>query len=324
MKTYQIDKTDLTVTRLGYGCMNIGGSWDSAPLTDENKEKALRAVFTAYDAGVNLFDHADIYCKGKAEEVFAEVWKARPGLRDKMVIQSKCGIRFKGDPDAHSPSRYDFSAEHILRSVEDILKRLQTDYLDVLLLHRPDPLVEPEEVAQAFDTLKQDGKVRYFGLSNHTVMQTELLRQFVNQPLVVNQLEVSLIHNHLITEGVLANQTGNANALATGILDYCRLNRITVQAWSSLAGGKITNPKPDASQEIQATARLVQEMAEDKQTSPEAILLAWLLRHPAQIQPIMGTTNPQRIQACCAADSVELTREEWYSLLVSIRGADMP
>ncbi len=324
MQQYTIPHTDLTVSRLAYGCMKIGGSWDDNPLTDADKQAAAEVVVAAHEAGITLFDHADIYTRGKSESVFGEVCAMVSGLRDSIVLQSKCGIRFKDDPQPGDPQRFDFSYDHIISSVEGSLRRLQTDRLDILLLHRPDPLVEPEEVARAFDALHRSGKVRYFGVSNHTVWQMELLRRFVDQPLVVNQLELSLLHHYLISEGIVANRTGEASALATGILDYCRLHDILVQAWSPVVGGKLFDPSPNAAAYVRETAQLVDQLAAKKQTTPEAIALDWLLRHPAGIQPIIGTTQVERVQRSCQADEVELSREEWYTLLAAARGKPVP
>ena len=324
MKTYTIPHTDLDVSRLAYGCMNIGGPWSAAPPTAAAKAAAVEAVTAAYEAGITLFDHADIYTHGKSEIVFAEIWHAIPGLRDKIVLQSKCGIRFQDDPNPGDPARYDFSYPHIVTSVEGILRRLQTEYLDLLLLHRPDALVEPEEVARAFAELHAQGKVRYFGVSNHTPAQIDLLRRYVDHPLVINQVELSLLHAHLINEGIMANQEGGPAALATGTLDYCRLHDVMVQAWSPVAGGKLFNPPFDAAAPIRETAALVAHLADTKGTTKEAIVLGWLLRHPAGIQPVIGTTKPARIQASCHADTIDLSREEWYALFTAARGAGMP
>ena len=324
MKTYTIPQTDLVVSRLAYGCMNIGGSWDHTPLTEAAKTAAVEVVGAAVETGITLFDHADIYMRGKAEAAFAEVWQAIPDLRTKIVLQSKCGIRLADDPHPGAPARYDFSYQHIIASVEGSLRRLKTDYLDLLLLHRPDPLAEPEEVAQAFDRLYADGKVRYFGVSNHTGVQMDLLRRYLTQPLVVNQVELNLLHAHLITEGILANQEGGTSALATGILDYCRLHGIQIQAWSPVAGGRLFKPPEETAPHLREAAALVARLAETKQTSKEAIVLGWLLRHPAGILPVIGTTKPARIQASCLADAVDLTREEWYALLAAARGASVP
>ena len=324
MKTYRIPQTDLDVSRLAYGCMHIGGRWDRTPPTDAEKADAVEVVVAAVEAGITLFDHADIYTYGKSEEVFAEVWPRLPGLREKIVLQSKCGIRFQGDPHPNDPARYDFSYDHIMDSVAGILRRLKIDYLDILLLHRPDPLVEPDEVARAFDALHARGQVRHFGVSNHTPAQIDLLRRSVDQPLVINQLEVNLLHAPLINEGIMANQTGGGSALASGILDYCRLHDLFVQAWSPVAGGRLFNPPHDAAEPVRHAADVVARLAEANGTSKEAIVLAWLLRHPAPIQPVIGTTRPERLRASCLADSVELTREEWYTLFTAARGAGVP
>jgi predicted oxidoreductase len=244
--------------------------------------------------------------------------------RDQVVLQSKCGIRFGGQPNPADPHRFDFSYEHIIASTEGILRRLDTDYLDILLLHRPDALVEPEEVARAFTELQDAGKVRYFGVSNHNVGQMALLQKYVTQPLVVNQLEINLLHSYLINDGILVNQTANTYAGATGILDYCRLHGILVQAWAPVAGGQLFNPAADAPAHIHNTAQLVAEMASAKETSKEAIVLAWLLRHPAGIQPVVGTTKPERVKASCLADGISLSREEWYALFIAGRGEALP
>ncbi len=320
MKTLRLGKSDLNITRIGYGTMMIGGSWDDTPLTDPVRESALKVVRTALDAGINFFDHADIYTKGKSEEVFADLWKDAPSLRQKIYLQSKCGIRFA--PPLH---RFDFSYEHIIASVEGSLKRLQTDYLDVLLLHRPDPLVEPEEVARAFDELKRSGKVRWFGVSNHTAGQIEFLQHYLNDPLVTNQVEFNLIHTHLLDAGIIANQNNPRLARNHDLIEYCRLKNITLQAWSPLAHGRLSgNPASDDGESIRDAAKVVAEMAEEKGVSREAIVMAWILRHPAGIQPLPGTTNPGRLLAACEADDVELTREDWYRLFLAGRGEALP
>jgi predicted oxidoreductase len=320
MKTYRIPKTDLTVSRIAFGCMRIGGSWDYTPVTAEIEQAAHAAVGAALDTGMNFFDHADIYTGGKSEEIFGRILKSTPGLRDRVVVQSKVGIRFANDAQrSGDPARYDFSYENITGSTEGILRRLQTDHLDLLLLHRPDPLVEPAEVARAFDTLHRSGKVRHFGVSNHTPGQIELLRHYVRQPLVVNQLEFSLAQPALVVEGFMANRAGamaEAN-LASGTLDYCRRHEILVQPWSPVGGGKLFKPDHPA-------APAIAELAAAKKVSAEAILLAWILRHPAGMQPVIGTTKADRVRASAQADEVTLTREEWYSLLAAARGTKVP
>lgn len=320
MQTYTVPNTSLSWSRLGYGCMQIGGKWDDSPLTQAERTRAAALLDAALDEGITLFDHADIYTRGKSESVFGEALKAKPGLREKITLQSKCGIRFANDPTPGLVGRFDFSYAHILRTVEGSLRRLQTDYLDVLLLHRPDPLVEPEEVARAFDELEAAGKVRYFGVSNHTPGQMALLRKYVRQPLVVNQLELNLLHSEMIEDGVLANQTANHYTGQTGILDYCRLHGILIQAWAPVAGGKLIDPPRGADERTRKAAAAVKQMAEAKGVSREAIALAWLMRHPAGVQPIVGTTNVERLRRSAQADAVTLSREEWYGLWVAARG----
>ena len=323
MKKQTLGSTSLEVSRVAYGCMEIGGTWTSEPPSAQVKQRALAVLEAALDEGINFFDHADIYCRGKSEEVFSLIWQNRPALRDNIILQSKCGIRFADDPTAGLPQRYDFSFEYIVSSVEGSLKRLKTDYLDLLLLHRPDPLVEPEEVARAFSLLQEQGKVRFFGVSNHTPAQIELLQKYVEQPLVANQLQFSLLHTHLIDEGIVANQDNPPRPVrGQGTLEYCRTHDIAIQAWSPLARGAASGGASD-SHSVELSA-LVASIAAEKNVSSEAIVIAWLLRHPAHIQPIIGTTNPDRVQAACQADKVELTREEWYTLFTAGRGAKLP
>ncbi len=327
MKTYRIPKTDLVVSRIAYGCMKIGGSWDHEPVAPATEKAAQSAVATALDSGINFFDHADIYTAGKSEEVFGRILKSTPGLRDRIVLQSKVGIRFANDAyKSGEPPRYDFSHDHIIRSTEAILRRLQISHLDILLLHRPDPLVEPAEVARAFDALQSSGKVRHFGVSNHTPGEIELLHRHVRQPFVVNQLEFSLAQPALIVEGFSANQsgTGATSGLAAGLLDYCRLHEISVQAWSPVGGGRLLKADTTAVSPLKEAAALVAKLAKTKNTTPEGILLAWILRHPAGIQPIIGTTKADRVLASVKADDVTLSREEWYSLLAAARGKNVP
>ncbi len=321
MNTYAIQGTPARVSRIAYGCMGIGGDWSAAPLSDQTRKQAMACVRAALDEGINFFDHADIYGRSKAEEAFSGIWKERPGLRPTILVQSKCGIRFEDDPKG-TPFRYDFSKEHILRSVEGSLRRLGTDYLDFLLLHRPDALVEPEEVAGAFDRLAADGKVRVFGVSNHSAWQIELLKRWFTQPLVVNQLEVNVTHNQLINAGVSVNQDQPAMPThGEGTLEYCRLHDITIQAWSPLAHGAFARATGGQGDErVRKVVEVAKSMAAEKGVDMDAVLVAWLLRHPARIQPILGTTKPERIKAACRADGVQMSREEWYRLFAAGRG----
>jgi predicted oxidoreductase len=325
MKTQQLGESDLQVTRVGYGCMPLGGSWDASPLTDQTRADALKSIHAALYAGINFFDHADIYSRGKSEEVFSGIWKEMPHLRGQIYVQSKCGIRFPGQPNPDSPQRFDFSYEHILNSVEGSLKRLQTDYLDVLLLHRPDPLVEPEEVAKAFDALHLSGKVRWFGVSNHTAAQIRLLKHYLKQPIVTNQVEFHLLNTQMLDEGVNFNQNTTRLTRNEGTIEFCRQHNITLQSWASMAWGLLSGRKPDKPDaRVEHAAEVVVKMAQAKGVSREAIVIAWILRHPAHIQALVGTTVPERIAACAQADQVELSREDWYTLYLAGRGEGLP
>lgn len=287
--------------------------------------KVIPAVQAALDSGINFFDHADVYGRGACEEVFSAVWKEFPGLRERVVIQSKCGIRNADDSAPGVARRFDFSYEHIVGSVEGSLRRLKTDYLDILLLHRADPLVEPEEVARAFEELKTAGKVRYFGVSNHTGAQIDLLRRYLREPLVANQLQLSVLHTALLDTGIVTNRYDPPTPVrGDGTLEYCRLHDICIQAWSPLAGGLVGRADQSAEERVRATASLAEQLAAEKGVPAEAILIAWVLRHPAGIQAIVGTTSPERIRAAAQADSVKLSREEWYRLFVAGRGRDLP
>ncbi len=296
MRTMKLGNSDLSVPVVAVGCMR---------LRQLDKPAAERFVAEALSLGANFFDHADIYGAGACEERFAEAAHLAPSRRDTVILQSKCGIR---------PGAYDLSREHILEAVDGILKRLATDYLDVLLLHRPDALVEPEEVAEAFDRLAASGKVRHFGVSNMKPMQMELLAQDLRQPLVANQLQLSIANAAMIAQGVNVN-TLNAEASDRdgSVLDYCRLRHITIQPWSPFQYGFfegvfLDNPKFPALNE--ALGRI----AADHGVSPTTIVVAWLLRHPAHMQPVIGTMNRERLRQCCQAAEVTLTREEWYTI----------
>lgn len=324
MHTYRIPHTTLDVSRLGYGCMGMGGTWDTEPISADDQARATAIVTTACEQGITLFDHADIYCRGKSEAVFGHILDDVPDLRDRLVIQSKCGIRFADDPYTGMPARYDFTCAHIVGSVEESLRRLRTSHLDILLLHRPDPLIEPDEVARAFSDLHASGKVRLFGVSNHTAGQIALLQRHLDQPLVINQVQLSLWHHGLIDDGIVFNRTSPAVAGVSGTLDYCRAHGLMVQAYSTMGKGVRLVPDIDADAADRHTADLITELAHRHVVSREAIVIAWLLRHPAGIQPIIGTRTPERLRACCEGDGVTLDREEWYALFTAARGEPVP
>ncbi len=324
MKTYRIPNTDLDVSKLAFGTWHLGETWDTTPPTQEARDRADTLIHTAVEHGINFIDLADIYTWGKSDMLVGEVIKNDPSLRDKIILQAKSGIILPGEVHEGSVGHFDFSYENLTFKVERTLERLNTDYVDVLLLHRPDALVEPEEVARAFDALHSSGKVKYFGVSNHTSFQIELLKKYVDQPLVINQIELNLIHNELINDGLIFNNHGQSYTGAHGTLDYCRLHDMVIQAWSPVARGQIFAPSDDAPDNVKATAEEIKQMAEKHNTTVEAIGLGWLLRHPAMIQPILGTMNPARIPVSVKAVDVEMSKLEWYTLLEKANGQSVP
>lgn len=324
MKKYRIARTELEVSRLAWGTWRLGGEWNHQPLSTTHKERATSLLRAVHERGINHVDLADIYMLGKSDEAVGHALRETPGLRQQLILQEKAGIVVADRPEFGPPGRYDFSATHLIRAVEGSLTRLGTDYLDLLAFHRPDALFDPDEVALAVRHLKEKGKVRYFGVSNHSVLQIQLLQKSVTEPLVVNQLELSLVHPHLITEGILVNQTAATFANTQGLLDYCRLHDVTIQAWSPLGSGRLFSTGPTTDPIAQRLNTQLEALAERKATSKEAIALAWLLRHPAGIQPIVGTTQISRLDAALPADAIELERAEWYSLLEAARGAQVP
>lgn len=296
MKTLRIGTSGLEVSEVSLGCMRIGGMEPAA--VDE-------LIKTSVDLGIDFFDHADIYGGGKCEEVFAQS-VGRLGIdRNKLILQSKCGIR-KGF--------FDFSKEHILTSVDGILKRLDTDYLDILLLHRPDTLIEPDEVAEAFNELHDAGKVRNFGVSNFNPGQIELLQASLPMKLQVNQLQLSITNTGMIDRGLTVNMAhDNSVDRDGGILDYCRLKKVTIQAWSPFQFGFfegvfIDHPKfPELNEVLD---RLCKEYGVTK----TGMAIAWIQRHPAKIQSILGTTTPSRVKEVVEACKIELSRPHWYEI----------
>lgn len=324
MGTLPLVRRGIPASRLALGCMGLGGGWNDVAIDDANVREAEAAIETALEAGINVFDHADIYTRGKAETVFGRVLRARPGLRERMLIQTKCGIRFFESERA--PGRYDFSRRHILASVDASLSRLGVDYLDVLLLHRPDPLMDGAEVAEAFSRLNAQGKVRHVGVSNMSAGQIRYLQSWLDVPIVANQLEMSLMRVGFLETGVHVNQeAARDNVFPDGTLEFCRLENIQIQAWGPMAKGYLSGrPLDDAPEALRRTARLVAEMAAERSVSREAVVIAWLLAHPAAIQPVIGTKSPARIRACAEAERVELGREDWYALYVAARGRPLP
>lgn len=294
-----LGQTGLEVSRIALGCMRM----DALSVADVS-----RVLDTALENGITFFDHADIYGGGQSERNFAAAVKEVGLKREDIVLQSKCGIH-----DGY----FDFSKEHILQSVDGILSRLETDYLDVLALHRPDALMEAEEVTEAFHLLKASGKVRHFGVSNQNIYQMELLQSYMETPIAVNQLQLSPAHTPMIDAGFHVNMKDDAATMRDGgLIDYCQLKKITIQAWSpflvSLSEGIFaTNP---AYAQLNET---ISKYARRYGVSDEAIVVAWILRHPAKIQTIVGSMNPERIAHIAQAEKVTLTRAEWYDIYMS-------
>ena len=305
MRTVKLGKSSLSVPTVAVGCMRIGGmsDHDAAALIDK-----------ALSMGANFFDHADIYGGGRCEEKFAKVYGMNADRREKVILQSKCGIR---------DGRYDFSREHILSSVDGILSRLKTEYLDVLLLHRPDILCEPEEVAETFRALKESGKVRHFGVSNHNPMQIALLERYLDMPIVANQIQLSITNCTAMSQGINVNMENDRATMRDGsVLDYCRLNDIQIQAWSPFQYGFFDGVFLD-NPDFEELNRALAEVAEAHHVSKTVITVAWLLRHPAKIVPVTGTTKLYRLEDCLRAADITLTREEWYAIYRAA-GNDIP
>lgn len=309
-------------TRLIYGCMALGGSWEPGPYRPEDIDAAEAAIEAALDSGITMFDHADIYRHGKAEAVFGEVLARTPGLRERVTLQTKCGIRLA---DGDRPGIYDLRGASIVRRVEESLERLRTDVIDVLLLHRPDPLADPAETAEALGSLRRQGLVREFGVSNMNAAQIAHLQGHLDFPLVANQLAMSLDRRDWLEDGVLVNTPAAAAVgFPAGTVEYCTANGVRLQAYGALAQGRFTGREASAGEH--ATADHLRALAKAKDTTPETILLWWLQRHPARMAPVIGTGRPERIRACrdAALRAPDLGHEEWYSLWLTARGGPLP
>lgn len=297
MKKIQI--ADMQASQIILGCMRI----------IEPGKNPVKVIETAYENGINFFDHADIYGAGQCETVFAEALAQTSIRREDIYLQSKCAIR--------PGIAFDFSKEHIIQSVEGSLKRLQTDYLDTMLLHRPDTLMEPEEVAEAFYELEKSGKVRYFGVSNQNPMQVELLKTAVKQPLLFNQLQFGLKHTEMVDAGLNVNIPNQASHMQDGsVLEYSRINKMTIQAWSPFQHGYFDGPFVGNDKFPELNKKL-EEYAEKYNLTPSGIAIAWINRHPARMQTIIGTMTEQRIEKVTNASDLVLSRDEWYDLYMA-------
>jgi predicted oxidoreductase len=310
MQTLSLGRSKLTSSRLAYGCWRIARTGEPAA----DYQIARSAVLAALEAGYTLFDHANIYCSGRAEEVFGKLLRELKGERERIVITTKCGIRLPDDPTANCPYRYDLSRDYIVSQAEASLRRLGIDHIDFYQLHRPDFLMDAGEVAAAFDQLHREGKVGEFGVSNFSPSQVELLQSAWSQPLIVNQIELSLTA---------------LGPLVDGTLDQCQRLGITPLAWSPLGGGLLADGALDIlphqqKYRVADTLKLLDEIAQSRASSRVAIAIAWLLKHPAKIVPIIGSINPDRIREAAMATQVDLSREDWYRLLTVARGEPLP
>lgn len=308
MRYIKFGERQVEISEVVLGLMRI------SELTVDQVEELIESALAV---GINAFDIADCYGHGECERILGEVLKRRPDLREKMWIQSKCGIRMEDF------TYFDFSKEHILEAVDGILERLGVDYIDSLLLHRPDALMEPEEIAEAFDILKAQGKVIDFGVSNQNPLMMELIKKDVKQPLVANQLQLSAAFTPSFDAGFHVNMKQDAGIVRdSSIFEYCRLNDVVIQAWSVLQfdyfGGVFLG-----SEKYPELNRVLERLAEKYQVTPSAIAIAWVLRYSAQMQAVIGTTKSERVAQAAKAADIVLTRKEWYEIYLAA-GNDLP
>jgi len=311
-------------SRLIYGTMGLGGGWNKEELNKNAIDNAENAFRTAIDIGIDLFDFADIYQNGKSEQVFGEIIKNDPSLKNKIKIQSKAGIILKTSSEVQ---RYDFSSSHLISSIENSLKRLNIEYLDSLLLHRPDPLMKKNELKKAFDYLFDNGLIKSYGVSNMNQYQIDFIQNAIEKKVQYNQLEMSLNKLDFLDNTIGVNNDESKNTTLTpGLMEYCVQNDIELQAWSSMAGGIFSGKAlgKNIERRILDTKKYIYELSNSKRTSAGSIVLAFLLKHPAGIRPLIGTTSPKRIKELADATLIELSREEWYKLYTLARGKKLP
>jgi predicted oxidoreductase len=314
MQNIKLGVSSLVSSRLAYGCWRLAGTSKPAEFTPAHEAAGRRAVLAAYEAGYTLFDNADIYGGGLAEEILGRVLREVSGMRERVLITTKCGVRHAGTPRPDSPERYDFAPEYIVASCEQSLKRLGIETVDLYMLHRPDYLADPHAIAGAFAQLQDAGKVRYFGVSNFRPTLLSALQAACPMPIIAHQVEISL---------------GKLDAFEDGTLDQCLEKQITPQAWSPLAGGLLGDGAKrllplQKGYQTEATVKVLDEIAKARGVSRTVVALAWLLKHPSRIMPIVGSNNPDRIREAAKASDVDLTREEWYRLLVAARAEPLP
>lgn len=314
MQSSGLGRSKLKCSRLAYGCWRIAGDGDTGQAGSKATASGKKAVAAAYEAGYTLFDLADIYANGACERIFGKALAEIPGIRENILVATKCGIRRKGDSERDSPYRYDFTSAHIVHSCEQSLKRLGIDTIDIFMLHRPDFLGDPTEVEEAFARLRRDGKVREFGVSNFRPSQIAAFQTTLSRPLVVNQVEISL---------------ARLDCFQDGTLDQCLEKKITPMAWSPLAAGRLADSDPIDLQTPDHAHRIriretIDLVARERGVTRSVVALAWLLKHPAGIIPVVGSTNPERIRDAVNATEIELTRDEWYRLMEAAYGHRLP
>lgn len=314
MQTQSLGRSTLQTTRLAYGCMRVAGTMDLARFTPDMEAVGRRAILAAYEAGYTHFDHADIYGNGLSEEVFGRVLRDVSGMRERVLVATKCGIRWAGDPTPDAPHRWDFSREHIVWSCEQSLRRLGVECIDLYMLHRPDYLMQPDEIAAAFTALQAQGKVRAFGVSNFRPSQVTLVQRACPMPLVVNQIEVHL---------------GRLDAFEDGTLDQCMSEGLAPVSWSPLGRGLFGDggepePHDPRAEGLRALLTTLDRLANAHGVSRQVVALAWLLRHPSGIVPLVGSVRPERIRDAVRADALTLSREEWYTILTAARMQGLP
>jgi predicted oxidoreductase len=314
MRTIPLGRSGLKSSALAYGCWRLAGTWSPDEVTPDVEAAGRRAIHAAYDAGFTFFDNADIYTSGVCERILGRALKEVSGMRERVIVATKGGIRRPGDPDSSSPHRYDSSREHLVRACEASLRRLEIETIDLYMIHREDFLGDPEEIAGVFDELHRTGKVRFFGVSNFRPTFIAALLKHCRQPVITHQLEISLARLAPFTDGSL---------------DQCLAERMTPLAWSPLAGGLMGDgaSKLLPAQRTYRTETLLpalDEIAAARGTSRTVIALAWLMKHPSGIIPIVGSARPERITEAAKAGELELDREEWYRLFVAARGEPLP
>ena len=304
------------------GCMHLGGGWNNNPITPKEIDQAFDIVSCAIENGINTLDLADIYTFGKAEKTIGELFKRERSLRNHLILQTKIGIKLQPE---YSLNHYDLSSDWITQAVNASVKRLHDNTIDILFLHRPDPLMQLDDAARALTKLHEQGKFEYLAVSNMHAGQIAFLQSALQIPIIANQLEMSLLNHDFVSDNMTVNMVENANnGFPRGTLEFCQQSQIQLQAWGAMAQGKFSSEQAYECTKMEATRQLVQSLASEYEVDSNAIVLAWLMKHPANIQPVIGSTQTSRIVMASKAGSVNLSRLHWYELLETIRGKPVP